>query len=80
MTTIQNNNDLLSYLISQAGSGNKNWFGYSQQRLTGIDVAYKIAINHADTMTPEEVVEYVIKLNNTIHSKIIKGENEQSRI
>jgi len=73
MTTIQNNTDLLSYLISQAGSGNKNWFGFPQQRLTGIHTVYEIAKNHADTMTPEEVVEYVIRLNNAIYQKMIKA-------
>lgn len=74
MTTIQNSNDLLSFLVSRANSGVKNWFGFPEQRVTGINLAYEIAKNHADSMTPEEVVEYVVKLNNTIHSKIIKGE------
>jgi hypothetical protein len=69
---IQSNNDLLSYLISQANSGTKNWFGFQQQKIAGIDVAYKIAANHADKMTPEEVAEYVLKLNNCIYDKFIK--------
>lgn len=75
MTTIQNNNDLLSFLLSRANSGAKNWFGFSEQRITGINLAYDIARNHADTMSPEEVVDYVVRLNNMIHSKIIKGES-----
>jgi len=69
---IQSNNDLLSYLISQANSGTKNWFGFQQQKIAGIDVAYKIAANHANTMTPEEITEYVSKLNNCIYDKFIK--------
>lgn len=73
-TQISSNNDLLAFLLSRANSGVKNWFGFSEQRITGINLAYDIARNHADTMTPEEVVAYVVKLNNTIHSKIIKGE------
>lgn len=72
-TTIQNNQDLLNFLLSQAGSGAKNWFGFHEQRIAGIDVAYKIAINHADTMTPDEVVDYVIALNNSIYKNMIKG-------
>ena len=75
MTTIQNNTDLLSYILSQAGSGNKNWFGFPQQKITGIHTVYEIAKNHADTMTPEEVVEYVIRLNNSIYHKMIKVDN-----
>ena len=71
MTTIQNNTDLLSYLLSQAGSGNKNWFGFPQQKITGIHTVYEIAKYHANTMTPEEVVEYAIKLNNAIYNKMI---------
>jgi hypothetical protein len=69
---IQSNNDLLSYLISQANSGTKNWFGFQQQKIAGIDAAYKIAANHADKMTPEEITEYVSKLNNCIYDKFIK--------
>jgi hypothetical protein len=72
-TTIQNNNDLLAFLLSQANSGAKNWFGFQQQRIAGIDTAYRMAIAHADTMTPDQVVQYVVDLNNAIYNKIIKG-------
>ena len=72
-TTIQNNNDLLTFLLSQANSGAKNWFGFQQQRIAGIDAAYRMAIAHADKMTPEQVVQYVVDLNNAIYNKIIKG-------
>jgi len=72
-TTIQNNTELLNYLIAQANSGTKNWFGFSQQRITGITLAHEIAANHADKMTPDEITDYVIKLNNSIYQKIIKG-------
>lgn len=71
---IKSQNDLLGFLISQAGSGQKNWFGFAQQRLTGINLAHEIAANHADTMTPDEVVDYVIALNNSIYQKLIKAE------
>ena len=73
-TTIKNSDDLLSYLVSQANSGQKNWFGFAQQRLTGIALAHDIAKNHADTMTPEQAVDYAVKLNNVIYQKIIKAE------
>ena len=74
MTTIQNNNDLLSYLISQSATGAKNWFGFHQQRITGINLAYDIARYHADKMSPQDIVDFVISLNNQIYQKIIKGE------
>ena len=73
-TTIQNTQDLLSFLVSQANSGAKNWFGFHQQHIAGIDVAYKIAINHADKMSPEEVADYVLRLNNAVYTKLVKGE------
>jgi hypothetical protein len=73
-TQIKSSDDLLSYLVSQANSGQKNWFGFAQQRLTGINLAHEIAKTHADKMSPEEVVDYVIKLNNTIYQKIIKAD------
>ncbi len=71
---IKNSDDLLSYLVSQANSGQKNWFGFAQQRLTGIALAHDIAKNHADKLTPEQAVDYAIKLNNTIYQKIIKAD------
>jgi len=73
MTTINNNSDLLSFLISQSNSGTKNWFGFQQQRIAGINAAYEIAKRHADTLSPDEVVDYVVKLNNAIYHKIIKN-------
>jgi len=73
---IQSNNDLLNFLVSQANSGAKNWFGFPQQRLVGIHLAYEIAKNHADKLTPDEIVDYVISLNNTIYVKILRGSAE----
>ena len=71
---IKSQNDLLGFLITQAGSGQKNWFGFAEQRLTGINLAHEIAARHADKMTPAEVVEYVVALNNCIYTKLIKAE------
>ena len=71
-TTIQNTNDLLAYLVAQSESGNKQWFGFLQQKITGISLAHQIAVNHADKMTPDEVVDYVIKLNNVLFTRLIK--------
>lgn len=76
MTTIQNSNDLLSYLVTLSQTGQKNWFGFPQQRIAGIHLAYEIAIAHADKMSPEEVVEYVVRLNNAIFQKLLKGAAE----
>jgi len=73
MTQINNSQDLLAYIINQSNSGQKNWFGFQQQRIAGIDTAYKMAVLHADKMTPEQIVEYVTKLNNTIYDKMIKA-------
>lgn len=70
---IQSNNDLLGFLISQSNSGVKNWFGFQQQRIAGINTAYEIAKIHADKLSPEEVVDYVVKLNNVIYQKMIKN-------
>jgi hypothetical protein len=74
MTTQNASQDLLNYLIAQANSGQKNWFGFQQQRIAGINVAYEIAKNHADKMTPEQCAEYALKLNNAIYSKLVKGD------
>lgn len=73
MTTPNNSDALLNYLIRQADSGTKNWFGYLQQRVAGISLAHQIATYHADKMSPDEVVDYVVQLNNAIYNKIIKG-------
>lgn len=76
MTTIQNSDDLLSYLVALAQTGQKNWFGFPQQRIAGIYLSYEIAKTHADKMSPEEVVDYVVRLNNAIFSKVLKGSPE----
>ena len=73
-TTIQNNHELLAYLLTQANSGTKNWFGFAQQRITGINLAHAIAANHADKLSPDEITDYVIQLNNSIYHKLIKGD------
>lgn len=72
MTTIKDSNDLLSFLVSQAGS-RKDWFGFTQQRITSIALAHEIAAQHADKMTPSEVVEYAIELNQQLYDKIIQN-------
>lgn len=71
-TTIKDSNDLLSFLVAQAGSS-KDWFGYTQQRITSIALAHEIAARHASSMTPDEVVEYAIDLNQRVYDKIIKN-------
>ncbi|MEI7757650.1 MAG: hypothetical protein WCI80_01265 [Bacteroidota bacterium] len=71
---IESSSDLLSYLLSQANSGVKNWFGFAQQRITGIYLAHEIAKYHADKFTPDEIADYVITLNNSIYQKLIKGD------
>ena len=71
-TLIKSNNDLLNFLITQANSGVKDWFGFQQQRIAGINMAYEIAKRHADKMSPEQVVDYVAKLNNAIFDKLIR--------
>lgn len=72
---IQSSNDLLNFLISQANSGQKNWFGFQQQKIAGINIAYEIAKNHADKLSPEQVADYAFRLNNAIYSKLVKSEN-----
>lgn len=71
MTTIKDNTDLLSFLVNQADSS-KNWFGFTQQRITAIALAHDIARHHADKLTPEEAVAYAIALNQAVYDKIIK--------
>ena len=73
MTKDNNSEALLNYLVTLTQTGQKNWFGFQQQRVAGIDLAYRIASLHADKMTPDEVVNYVVELNNSIYNKMIKG-------
>jgi len=75
MSQIQNTNDLLGYLIAQSGSGIKNWFGFQQQKIAGINLAYEMAKLHGHVMEPDEITEFVVKLNDSIYKRLIKGEN-----
>lgn len=75
-TQVKDTNDLFSFLVSQANSGIKNWFGFHQQRIAGINLAYDIAKNHADKMTPDEIATFVRQLNDAIYDKMIKVDNK----
>ena len=68
---VKDSNDLLSFLIDQA-SASKNWFGFTEQRITAISLAHDIARNFADKITPDEAVAYATALNQAIYDKIIK--------
>jgi len=68
---VKDSNDLLNFLVAQSDSS-KNWFGFQQQRMTAIALAHDIARHHADKMTPYEVVDYAISVNESIYHKIIK--------
>ncbi len=57
--------------MGQADSS-KNWFGFTQQRITAIALAHDIARHHADKLSPEQAVDYAIALNQVIYDKIIK--------
>jgi hypothetical protein len=75
MTTIKDSNDLVnyfSYLVSQADSGVKDWFGFQQQKVMGINLAYEIASRHADKMSPDDITAFVKSLNNSIFNNLIK--------
>jgi hypothetical protein len=72
MTEIKNNNDLLGFLVMKMASDKKDWFGFPEQRVTGINLVHEIAKNHADKMTPQEVVTYVKDLNDAIYQVFIK--------
>lgn len=75
MNSIKNNTDLLAYLIERASSGESRWFGFEQQKIAGIQLAYDLAKAYANEMTPEQVVDYVIKLNGQIYTKLLTGKN-----
>ena len=70
---IQNQNDLLSFLLRQQELKPGFWFGFPEQKITGVQLAHQLAINFADIMTPEQVANYVVELNNQVFDKIIKG-------
>lgn len=69
---ISNNNELLGFLLAQASSGQKDWFGFTQQRITGIYLTHQIAARHANEMTPKQIVAYAKDLNDEIYQGFIK--------
>ena len=73
MTQIDNSSDLLNFIVTHANSGVKNWFGFQQQRIAGIHLAYEIAKIHANTMSPQEITKFVKDLNDKIYTDLIKG-------
>lgn len=73
--TQNNSEQLLNYLIQRANS-EKNWFGFLEQRIAGVDLAYKIAANHADKLSPSEIVNFVKELNDKIYENILNPQNK----
>ena len=69
---INSNSDLLGFLVMKMASEKKDWFGFSEQRVTGINLVHEIAKHHADKMSPQEVVAYVKELNDAIYQGFIK--------
>ncbi len=47
-------------------------FQFWKQRLTAVSLAHEIAKNHANTMSPEEVVDFAVRVNDSIYQHIIK--------
>lgn len=72
MATQAEGGGIVNFLSSQAQNGNKQWFGFLQQKITGISLAHQIAALHADKFTPEEAVDYAMRVNEVIYHKIIK--------
>lgn len=72
MTEINKNSDLLGFLVMKMASEKKDWFGFSEQRVTGINLVHEIAKHHADKMSPQDVVDYVKDLNDAIYQGFIK--------
>lgn len=69
---INSRDDILAYVVAEAEKGNKQWFGFLQQKMTGISLVHQIAARHADKFTPDEIVDYVNRLNNSIFNRMIK--------
>lgn len=69
---VKNSDDLLTFFVNEAEKGNKQWFGWLQQKMTGITLIHQIAARHADKMTPDEIVDYVNRLNSSIFNRMIK--------
>ena len=74
---IKSNDDLLNFLVNEA-QGKKDWFGFPQQRITAVHLSHEIAKLHADKMTPNEVVDYAISLNDAIYQKILRYNKRSS--
>jgi len=70
---VRNTDDLLAFLDKAAEKDGKQWFGFLQQKMTGISLVHQIAARHADKMTPDEIVDYVKALNNSIYTRMIRG-------
>lgn len=69
---IHNTNDLLNFLVSQAEARPNGWFGFFEQKVTGIQLAHEMALRFADKMSPEQIVDYVVELNNLIFKNIVR--------
>ncbi len=70
---IKSSGDLLNFLNAHKDTDPNRWFSFAQQRMTGVALAHSIAAYHADKFTPDQIVDYVVNLNNAIYNKMIKA-------
>ena len=70
---VKSSNDLLAFLDRHKDTDPNRWFSFAQQRMTGVALCHAIAANHADKFSPEQIVDYVVSLNNAVYTKMIRN-------
>ena len=68
---IRNVDDIFSLMLAEAKSGNKQWFNHVTQRISVLDLAFRMAPHVANHMSPEELVEYARKTVQILHDKVV---------
>jgi hypothetical protein len=71
--------NVLGYLAAQAQTGDKYWFGYPQQRVINIALCHRIAARHADKLSPAQIVDYVLQLNDQMYRRIVTNAHANQR-
>ena len=68
---IRDSSDIFALMLGEAKQGNKMWFNHITQRVSVLDLAFRMAPHVAQHMTPDQLVTYAQTTVQLLHDKVV---------
>ena len=68
---IRDSSDIFALMLAEAKQGNKMWFNHITQRVSVLDLAFRMAPHAAAHMTPEQLVDYAQATVQLLHDRVV---------